>query len=171
MEINVLLGNIFNFAAIICDFIANSRKTKKEVLTVQYFSLGFYSLVMVALNTPSALVQNLLGIVRNYFAIKDKENKTVDWIIVSLCLIVGLVVNINGVLGLLPVIANVTYSVVMITCKDNVVKLKLALIFNMALYAIFNFAVSNIVGVINNVVLIIWTLIFLYKNIKEKKNI
>ena len=70
-------------------------------------------------------------------------------------------------MGLIPIVANLEYSIVMFACPKNVNAIKLALIINCSLFAVFNFYVLNFVSAIASIIISVTTAISLYKSKKE----
>ena len=79
----------------------------------------------------------------------------------------GLSFNNLGIVGLLPVIANLEYSLAVFCFGDNERALKIAFAINAVMFLIFNFVIWNFVGVIANAVVIVMTVLFL---IRDRKN-
>ena len=102
---------------------------------------------------------------RNVAAIKNVKNKVIEWGLIILGAVLGIVFNGRGLLGILPVVANLGYSIAVFELRQDVKSLKYVFIANMVIFAIFNGITSNYVGAISNVVVVAVTCISL---IKEK---
>ena len=163
----IILGNVFSLCASISDTLSSSRKTAKGVLLVQCLSQVFYLASTLALKGYSAAVQNAVSIFRNLAAISKKENKLVEWILVILGVVLGLVFNNRGFMGLLPVVANLEYTLAVFRFKDNERALKIAFAICIALFMIFNVAILNFVGAITNGVVLVMTILFVVKGGKS----
>ncbi|MBR5229968.1 MAG: YgjV family protein [Firmicutes bacterium] len=162
----LIIGNLCSLLAMVTDSVSSSRKTAKGVLLVQCMSQIIYGAGAIALKGYSAAVQNVVSMFRNLFAIKGGNNKMVEWTLIALGVVLGIVFNNRGFYGLLPVIANLEYTVAVFKFKDDERALKIAFMICTILFMIFNAVIMNIVGLISNVVVIGSTVIFL---IKEKK--
>ena len=163
----IILGNVFSLCASISDTLSSSRKTAKGVLLVQCLSQVFYLASTLALKGYSAAVQNAVSIFRNLAAISKKENKLVEWILVILGVVLGLVFNNRGFIGLLPVVANLEYTLAVFRFKDNERALKIAFAICIALFMIFNVALLNFVGAITNAMVLVMTILFVVKGGKS----
>ncbi|MBR4139586.1 MAG: YgjV family protein [Lachnospiraceae bacterium] len=163
----IILGNVFSLCASISDTLSSSRKTAKGVLLVQCLSQVFYLASTLALKGYSAAVQNAVSIFRNLAAISKKENKLVEWILVILGVVLGLVFNNRGFIGLLPVVANLEYTLAVFRFKDNERALKIAFAICIALFMVFNVALLNFVGAITNAMVLVMTIIFVVKGGKS----
>ena len=163
----IILGNVFSLCASISDTLSSSRKTERGVLLVQILSQVFYLASTLALKGYSAAVQNAVSIFRNLAAISKKENKLVEWILVILGVVLGLVFNNRGFMGLLPVVANLEYTLAVFRFKDNERALKIAFAICIALFMIFNVTILNFVGAITNGVVLVMTILFVVKGGKS----
>lgn len=165
----IVIGNIFSLFAMICDSFASSRKTQKQILSVQTVSAGFYTLCSFVLKGYSAVVQDIAAIIRNIFAITKKDTKVIKITILLLGIGLGIYFNNLGLVGLLAVAANAEYTVAVFMFKDNVLALKIAFLINLIMYCIFNAFILNFVGVVSNAFVAVTTTIFIFQHIKEKK--
>ena len=147
----------------ITDSVSSTRKTAKGVLLVQCVSQLFYTIGTVVLKGYSGAVQNVVSMIRNLVAIKKINSKVIEWILVGLGVVLGIGFNNLGLIGLLPVVANLQYTLAVFKFKDNERALKISFIICIALFAIFNIAILNFVGVCSNLVVLITTLIVLLK--------
>ena len=163
----IILGNVFSLCASISDTLSSSRKTAKGVLLVQCLSQVFYLASTLALKGYSAAVQNAVSIFRNLAAISKKENKLVEWILVILGVVLGLLFNNRGFIGLLPVVANLEYTLAVFRFKDNERALKISFAICIALFMIFNVALLNFVGAITNAMVLVMTILFVVKGGKS----
>lgn len=159
----IIIGNICSLIAMVTDSISSTRKTAKGVLVVQNMSQFFYCASSVILKGYSSAVQNLVSFVRNIVAIKKVNSKVLEWILVALGVILGIVCNNLGWIGLLPVIANLQYTLAVFKFKDNDRALKISFAICVGMFTVFNFAILNFVGLISNVVVVTTTLVMLFK--------
>ena len=83
--------------------------------------------------------------------------------LVALGVVLGLWFNNLGFVGLLPVIANLEYSLAIFRFQDNERALKLAFLISVGLYGIFNIFILNIVGFLTNSAVVIMTAVYLIR--------
>lgn len=164
----ILLGNLFSIMAMVSDGVSSSRKSAKGVLTVQLFSQVFYGASSIVLGGYSGAAQNVVSILRNLAAIGNLSYKFIEWFLIILGVGLGILFNNLGWIGWLPTIANLEYSLAVFRFKDNERALKYAFLINVAMFAVFNAVILNIVAVIANVIVIILTILFLIKSKREK---
>ena len=166
-EINLIIGNVCSILAMATDSISSTRKTTKGVLLVQSLSQLIYFIGTVVLKGYSGAVQNAVSILRNFVAIREIHNKYVEWILAGLGVVLGLAFNNLGFMGLLPVIANFQYTIAIFRFQDNERALKISFAIAIGLFAIFNIAIYNVVGMLSNSVVFVTTVAVLLKPNKD----
>ena len=166
---NLILGNLFSLLAMLADSFSSSRKTVKGMLLVQCLGQFFYILCSLALKGYSAVVQNVVSILRNCLAISKYQSKALEWALVISGVVFGIIFNNLGVFGWLPILANLEYTLAIFYIKDNERMMKVAFMINAFLFAIFNAVILNFVGIITNMIIVVVTLSFLIKSAKQAK--
>ena len=161
--IDIIIGNICSLCAMVSDTISATRKKKNEILAVQIISQVFYGVGTLVLKGYSGVVQNAVAILRNLTAIRNINNKLVEWTLVILGVLLGVVFNNRGLLGLLPVVANLGYSIAVFQCKNNEKVLKLVFIASSLMFSVFSYAIQNYVGVTGNTIVAISAAISMIK--------
>ena len=161
---DLIIGNLCSLFATVADVISTSRKKVKDFLLFQCVGQFFYLVGTIVLKGYSAAVQNAVCILRNLAAVKNIKSKLLEWSLVIVALVLGLVFNNMGWLGLLPVVANFQYSLAVFRFKDREVPLKISFLINVVFYMIFNFAIQNYVGTLANIFLVCSTVFFLAKH-------
>jgi len=167
--LEIIVGNVCAVGAMLSDSVSGTRKTRREILLVQCVSQLFYIASSLILKGYSATVQNVVSIARNLFAAYDKKNKAIEYVLIILPVVLGIVFNNRGLLGYLPVLANLEYSVAVFAIKDKPVVLKYALIVNCILFCVFNFAILNFVSGVACIVIVITTSVSVYKEKRAAK--
>ena len=161
--ITIVIGNVCSLLAMITDSISSTRKTAKGVLLVQTLSQFIYCFGTAILKGYSGAVQNAVSIIRNLVAIKKINSKVVEWFLVLLGVVLGICFNNLGWIGYLPVVANLQYTLAVFRFKDNERALKISFAICIGMFAIFNVAILNFVGVASNLVVMVTTLVMLFK--------
>ena len=161
--IDIVIGNICSLLACISDSISGTRKTKKSILITQIVSQFFYIASSLALKAYSAVVQNVVTVFRNLYSISDKHSKVLEWGLTICQVVFGLYFNNRGLLGLIPVVANLEYSLALFVLRNNPKGIKIAFIISTLMFMFFNFSIMNFVGGIFCVVIVITTIISIYK--------
>ena len=171
IETTVIIGNLFSVCAMISESISGTRKKHSEILFVQIISQFFYGASSVILKGYSSTAQNVVAVFRNYAAMKNVKNKVLEWVLILAGVVLGILFNNRGILGWLPIVANLEYSIAVFKLKDKENALKTTFIINMIMYAIFNVIILNYVGVLSCSIIAVTTLISLIKTIKQDKKI
>lgn len=163
---NIIIGNITSFLSCLLDAYSATKDNKKEMIIIQSFSIAIYTITNALLKAYSAVVQNVFALVRNFLAVKGIKNKIAEWIIILCCLFFGLYFNNLGLIGLLPVIGNVEYSICLFALKDHIKALKFSFLICNLCFVILNLFISNYVGFIANSITVITTAVELFKKSK-----
>ena len=165
----LLLGNGCSLMATLSNMFASTRKTARGVLLGQSLGQAFYFACAIFLKGYSGAVQNAVSIVRNFVAMRKKRSsKALEWTLIAAGVVLGVVFNNRGLAGWLPILGNLEYSLAVFRFRDNQRMLKVALIVSLAIFIVFNVAIGNIVGVVTDSVVIVTTLVDLWKT-REKK--
>ena len=165
--LSLIVGNVCSILAMITDAISSAQKTAKRVLLVQSLSQLIYGIGTTVLRGYSGAVQNGVSILRNFVAIRNIQSKAVEWTLVIVGVVLGVVFNNLGLMGLLPVIANLQYTIAIFRFRDNERALKISFLLTCVMYALFNAVIYNVVGVITNVVVVITTVANLIRERKQ----
>lgn len=168
MEANeIIVGNVCSLCAMVSDSVSGTRKKRSEILAIQMLSQVFYGVGTIILKGYSSTAQNVVALLRNLAAMKNVKSKAVEWTLILLGVVLGIVFNNRGLIGWLPVVANLEYSVAVFRFKDRERSLKIAFILNMLMYVVFSLAIMNYVGVVANVVVAVTTAISLVRESRE----
>ena len=163
----VILGNICSLLAMVTDSISASRKTARGVLLVQNVSQLIYGIGSILLKGYSGAVQNLVSILRNLVAIRNISSAFLEWTLVVLGVVLGIAFNNLGLMGLMPVIANLQYTLAVFRFRDNERALKFSFWIAVGLFTLFNVAIYNVVGVVSNLVVFVTTAVALFRDRKK----
>ncbi|MBR3501545.1 MAG: YgjV family protein [Alphaproteobacteria bacterium] len=163
----LILGNIFSLLSAICLAISVIKKNKNDLIWWQVIDVIFCILSNIALYTYSALTTNSISLVRNILAYKNKLTKNITWILLILCIVVGLWANNRGIIGLFPIIASASYTVFMFITK-NEQQMRWALVSNLLLWFVHDIYVQAYPSALTDAVLSAWTLLQIYKNRKTE---
>lgn len=149
---HLIIGNLCSLLAMLTDSFSSTRKTTKDVLRVQNVSQLIYCIGTVILKGYSGAVQNAVSLLRNLAAIHNVQSKAVQWILAALGMVLGVAFNNLGLMGLLPVVANLGYTIAVFRFQNNERALKTAFMLCVFCFAIFNIALYNLVGMVSNLI-------------------
>ncbi len=165
----IIVGNVCSLCAMVTDSISGTRKRRTQILGIQIISQFFYAAGSMILKGYSSTAQNFVAILRNLAGMKNIKSKVIEWTLILLGVALGIVFNNRGLLGWLPIVANLIYSVAIFQFKDNEKWLKIVFIINLLMYTVFSAVIQNYVGAVANTVVAIITAISLIKAAHDKK--
>lgn len=165
MPFYLVIGNIFSLLSAICIAVSVIKKNKNDLIWWQIIDVIFCILSNIALYTYAALTTNTVSLIRNILAYKNKLSKKLTFILVVLCIIAGLWANNRGIIGLFPIIASASYTILMHT-TNNEQQMRYALISNLMLWFVHDIYVQAYPSAITDMVLSVWTLLQIYKSRK-----
>ncbi len=163
MPLYLIIGNIFSLLSAICIAVSVIKKNKNDLIWWQIIDVIFCILSNIALYTYAALTTNTVSLIRNILAYKNKLNKKLTFILVVLCIIAGLWANNRGIIGLFPIIASASYTILMYTTR-NEQQMRYALVSNLVLWFIHDFYVQAYPSAIMDMVLSLWTVLQIFQN-------
>lgn len=127
----------------------------------------FYGLSNLFLGAYSAVVTNVLTLFRNTLEVKNKLNRNFTSVICLLMAIVGLLANNRELLGILPILASITYTICVYVLK-SAQQMRIALVVNLIQWMIFDFLVKSYPMFIMDMIIISITLINIIRH-KQKR--
>lgn len=172
---DLIISNVSSLVATLVDMFSSSRKKARDLLLVQCISQFFYGLSVIVLKGYSGAVQNAICIIRNIAAACKVKSKWLEWVLVVLAVALGLFmvfINKNDTaiwISLLPILANLEYTLAIFHFKDREVPIKAAFFFHVGLYLVYDIMLRIYVGAIANLVLMITTSIFVIKSLRTNK--
>ena len=163
----LIIGNLCTLLAMGSNAFSATRKSASGILLTQNLSQAIYCASAITLKGYSAAVQNIVSIVRNFTAARKIQSKFLEWMLVVLGVVLGIVFNNRGIVGLLPVIGNLQYTLAIFRFSDNQRVLKISFLLSVVSFAIFNAVICNFVGVAADSFVVVTTAAVL---IRERKN-
>lgn len=164
----IIIGNLCTLLAMGGNAVSATRKTTKGVLSWQNLSQVIYFACAIILKGYSAAVQNVVSFLRNIAAIRNVKSKTVEWVLTIAGVVLGVLFNNRGLMGLLPVVGNLQYTLAIFRFKDNERLLKLSFLISSVAYAVFNIVLYNFVGAVSDTVVAVTTAVVLIKDCRTK---
>ena len=138
---NIVIGNIIALIASLLMLYSGYIKKKQKILFVQTIQIGLSVLSNVVLGGISGAIINALSLLRNVLCYKEKLNKAWKLILIILSTILTLKFNNLGIIGLLPVVSMVVYTI-LIDLK-NVIKFKYLILFTMTMWLIYDIYIMS----------------------------
>lgn len=168
MPMYLIIGNFFSLLSAMCLGISVLKKNKKDLILWQVWCIVLANVTCLALMAYAALITGIIDMIRNLLAYKNKLTGKITAVLVILCVIISLVVNNLGIIGILAIIASTSYTIFMYTTK-NEQQMRWALILNQALWLIHDTYIQAYPAALTDVVMVVWTTIQVVRYIREKK--
>lgn len=137
----IVIGNIIALIASILMVYSGFVKKKKKILYIQTIQIGLSVISNIVLGGITGAIINTLSCVRNILCYKNKLGLKEKIIITILAIVLSLLFNNIGFIGLLPLISTIAYIWLM-DIKD-VVKLKFLIIFTMTMWSIYDLTIKS----------------------------
>ena len=152
-----IAGNIIMFVASIIMVLIGLAKTKKQVITWQSIQLALMGIASACLGSIPGAIANGMGFTRNLLSYNNKLTKTIQIILCILAAVSTALFNNIGWIGILPLIATLSYTWCVTT--KNLKLLKGVIAFTCVLWAIHDFSIQSYIGFIFNIFTIITCII------------
>ena len=147
----ILLANIIMIIGEGFFFLGSTRKDKRSILLCQIASMLIMGVASFLLKGYSAIVMDAVGIVRNILSINNISSSFLSYLFIVLTIVLGILFNSNSLWGILPIVANVTQSLIIHNEKVTVRQLRLASAFSSLCWAVFNFVIKGYAGMAFNI--------------------
>lgn len=159
---NILIGNIISFAAAVFLAVSCVVKDRKQVFILQFMNCAVLALASYFFGSYAAISTLALCCVRNVFITKDKFTRPVMTVIVILVIICGVLTNNRGIIGLMPVLATVEYTM---CCYfiTNIRKTKISILLNESIWLVYSFIVQDYSTALTDVAVIIVDIVAILK--------
>lgn len=166
MMYNFILGTIFSLCCAILMAWSTFSKNKKSMTRIQIFNPIFGALSNFFFCSYSAVVVNIVNVIRNYLTYKGRLNKIITTLCIIFYILFGVFFNTKGWVGVFPILASSSYCMFCLISK-NTQSLRFGLLLNQILWFIHDIYVKSYPSV---GVEIIVSIITIYNIIKYSMN-
>ena len=168
--VNMIIANIIALIASILMVYSGIINNKKKIIYVQTIQIGLLIISNALLGGITGTITNSVDCIRNILCYKNKLNFKEKIILMTISAILSICFNNLGIIGFLPVIATIIYTLLMDT-KD-IIKLKIVLIVTSILWCVYSVVIKSYSSAVFNILNIITNSISIYqlcklKNVKE----
>ena len=132
-------------------------KTKKNTLIIQTIDIVFATIANIILSGVSEAIINCVSIIRNILCYKNKFTLPVKIIITIITIGLSITFNNKGLIGLLPLISNISYTFLIDKFEEK--KFKLLIIFTLIWWGIYDFIIHDYVAFIFDMATIVTSII------------
>ena len=162
----VVIANLIDFAAALIQTGAGALKKKSKILVVQIIQLLLQAVSMALQGGMTGAVSNILSCYRNYLCYKEKLNTFWKAALIAASVVMTILLNDQGILGVIPV-AVCTVYIILMDIKDPV-KFKLLVTLSFVPWIFYHMALKLYVGAIFDVATVVTNSMTLYSMIRER---
>lgn len=164
---NVFIGNIISFIAAFFMVASCITRKRSNVFYLQFMQCMLLSVSSYFLGSYAGIVACVVSALRSLVVAKGYFSKQIMQLFLIVSLVLGVLVNNRGFLGLLPMIANVQFAV---CCYmfTSVKGTKYSIWFNLILWIIYSFMILDFSTAICDCVVFIVNTVTIIKLLKEE---
>lgn len=156
------IGLVFSAIGATCLAISSFTKNKKSMLTWQLSDYFFTMIANFLLGGYTGAISISVSIIRNVLMIKKWDSLYTTILLVIIQVTLGIHVNTLGLIGCLPLISSVSYTIISFL-TDKVQWLRWVTIENMLLWSLYDFTIKAYPALLMDVIITITTLIAIKK--------
>lgn len=139
--IYIVIANIIALIAALLMVYSGLVKKKEKIIYIQTVQIGLSVLSNIILGGVTGAIINGISCIRNILCYKDKLKIQQKIILVLVSIVLSLCFNNLGVIGILPLISTVTYTLLMDI--QDIIKFKILTIFTMVMWFIYDFYIMS----------------------------
>lgn len=158
MRNRILIGNLISVLASFALLAGCLMKSPKKVYAMQVAENLILCVSSAFLGSWSGISTLLISTARNALLVKGRFDRRMMILFSVLVTVCGVWVNNRGVVGLLPVLATVILTVCNYYARE-ICAIKWSLIGNLALWAVYFFAITDIASGVTQIVVLAATLV------------
>lgn len=158
---NIIIGNIVALIASLLMVYTGLIKKKEKIIYVQTIQIFLFTLSNLILGGITGAIINIISCIRNILCYKEKLNTIAKILIIVSSISLSLTFNTLGIIGILPVIASVIYTLCMNT--KHIIKFKFLLILTTTLWLIYDIYIKSFSSAIFDFLNIITNFISIFK--------
>ncbi len=153
----LIIGNIIALVASILFVYSGILKKKQKILIVQIVQKAFSAISNIVLKGYSGAVVHAISLIRNVLCYFDKLNFFVKIIISIITIVLTVLFNNTGIIGILPLVSSLIYLWFMDT-KD-IIKFKYLMLITIILWGIYDLTIDSYTSFVFNIFSSITTII------------
>lgn len=160
-----IVANIFSFIGSVALIWSTFAGTKRNMLLFRVLDTSGNALGNFFIGSYSGMASNLISLVRNILNIKGKISFLYTALISLSVLVVGISVNTRGLIGFLPPIASVEYTIW--SMKGSTAQsLRYALLINITLWLIYDINIGLVPAIIADIITLLTAIYNILKFIR-----
>lgn len=163
----IIIANVIDLIAAVIQVGSGAIKQKAKILIVQIIQLLLQGVSMLLLGGVTGAINNVLSCLRNYLCYKEKLNTVWKVILIAVSIVMTILLNEQGLLGILPA-AVCTVYILLMDLKDPV-HFKILVTLSFIPWMIYHFILGSYTGALFDAAAIVTNSITLGIMIREKK--
>ncbi len=163
----IIIANIIELLGALIQVGSGYIKNKSKILVVQIVQLLVQGVSMLLLGGVTGAVSNVLSCYRNYLCYKEKLNTFWKAALIAASVVMTILLNEQGLLGILPAVICAVYIIFM-DVKDPI-KFKLLVTLTFIPWMFYHFILKSYVGAFFDVASILSNSITLFSMIRENR--
>ena len=164
----LIVGNILSFCCALCIAISVVKRDKRNLIWWQIWDSLFGLMASLVLFSYSSFTTGILCASRNVLAYSRGLTKITTFVLVLMCVSVGLYANNRGFYGLLPILAFTGYTISMYLAKNDQ-QMRYALIVNLSLWLVHDFYIQAYPSAFTDVTLCVWSFYQAMRRVQRKR--
>ena len=163
----ILIGNIISFAAAVCMLWSTFSGTRKNIFLLQFFECALLAIATVFFGVYAGVAVLLLSAVRNLLVAKGLYTRPIMLVCLALTVILSLLANNRGFLGLIPMFATLQYTL----CSHFVQSVKgtrLSILVNTLFWVVYSFLIRDFSTAVSDSVVLVFTAVNLVRILKSE---
>ena len=137
----IIIANIIALFAALLSIAIGFIKSREKIILIQTIQFTSFTISNFILGGFSGAIANAIGIIRNILSYKEKLTKIAIILIIAVSIILTLYFNNLGIIGFLPLINTVIYTL-FINQKDPL-KFKILLLLTFILWFIYDINIKS----------------------------
>ena len=147
MSTHLILANMISVGAAVFTVLSSLSSGREKIYGYQVLQCLTMALASVFFYSFSGVTTFLLCALRNYYAAHDQLTRKRLVILILMIMVLGLIANNRGLLGLLPVVTTLIYSLLSYVVRTDL-HIKGNVILNLTLWAIYDFFILDMVSLV-----------------------
>ncbi len=168
MVYNFTLGTIFSLCCAVLIAWSTFSKNKKDMAKIQIFNPIFGAISNFFFCSYSAVVTNVVNVIRNYLTYKGKLTKIITIICIIFYILFGISFNTKGWIGIFPILASSIYAIFCLKSK-NAQSLRYGLLLNQILWLIHDLYIRAYPSIVVEILVSIITIYNIVKYFMDNK--
>jgi hypothetical protein len=168
MPQRIIIGNLISFSGAALLIFSAITENKRRLYLYGVFECILLFIAQLFFGQGAAAVSLLIAAFRNFLIYIGKYSKEKLIAVFVASLVLGLLFNTGGALGLIPLFATLIFTVTSYYAKSYI-KVKLSFLFNLFLWTVYSALIFDIASTVVNFFSLVLSVISVLKYYKNKK--